>query len=121
MPITLMYHDVVEDACADASGFVGPGSRRYKLPPAQFRAHIHDIDRVLKRNPITTNDGEAVERPDSVLLTFDDGGVSCHGPVADVLDRMGWRGHFFIPTDHIGSPGFITPGQIRSLHVRGHG
>jgi len=47
------------------------------------------------------NDREA----EFVLLTFDDGGVSCHGPVADVLDRMGWRGHFFVPTDLIGRQG----------------
>jgi peptidoglycan/xylan/chitin deacetylase (PgdA/CDA1 family) len=55
-----------------------------------------------------------------VLLTFDDGGVSSHHPIADLLESRGWRGHFFITTDRIGTPGFLTEPQLRELHRRGH-
>jgi peptidoglycan/xylan/chitin deacetylase (PgdA/CDA1 family) len=55
-----------------------------------------------------------------VLLTFDDGGVSFLHPIADLLESRGWRGHFFITTDRIGTPGFLTEAQLRELHRRGH-
>ena len=55
-----------------------------------------------------------------VLLTFDDGGVSFHHPIADLLESRGWRGHFFITTDRIGTPGFLTEAQLRELDRRGH-
>ena len=40
--------------------------------------------------------------------------------VADELEQMGWRGHFFITSDWIGRRGFLTAGQIRELRRRGH-
>ena len=58
--------------------------------------------------------------PKSVLLTFDDGGASAYTIIADLLEERGWRGHFFITTDFIGRPAFLTAPQIRALHGRGH-
>jgi peptidoglycan/xylan/chitin deacetylase (PgdA/CDA1 family) len=54
------------------------------------------------------------------LFTFDDGGVSALTEIADRLQTLGWRGHFFITTDRIGQPGFLSADQIRELHRRGH-
>jgi peptidoglycan/xylan/chitin deacetylase (PgdA/CDA1 family) len=54
------------------------------------------------------------------MLTFDDGGASAYHVIADLLDRRGWRGHFFISTDYIGQPAFLSASQIRDLHQRGH-
>src|SRR6267142_6010714 len=55
-----------------------------------------------------------------VLLTFDDGGESAYGCVADLLERAGWRGHFLITTDFLDRPGFVTRAQVRDLAARGH-
>jgi peptidoglycan/xylan/chitin deacetylase (PgdA/CDA1 family) len=55
-----------------------------------------------------------------LMLTFDDGGASAYHVIADLLERRGWRGHFFIPTDYIGRPEFLSVSQIRDLHHRGH-
>jgi peptidoglycan/xylan/chitin deacetylase (PgdA/CDA1 family) len=55
-----------------------------------------------------------------VLLTFDDGGASFYDPIAPMLEEFGWRGHFFISTDYIGRPEFMTPQQLRELAQRGH-
>src|SRR5439155_279734 len=66
---------------------------------------------------------DLVERllgPPPVLLTFDDGGASAYGCVADLLEGAGWRGHFFITTDYLGTPGFVGGAQIRELAGRGH-
>jgi len=55
-----------------------------------------------------------------LLLTFDDGGVSAHSVIADLLEAQGWRGHFFVTAQCIGQEGFLTAEQIRDLHRRGH-
>jgi len=120
MPTCLMYHDVVEDARADSSGFTGPAARRYKLRPDDFVAHLDGLARTLDCAPITIDQPGQLNKPEPLLLTFDDGGVSCHAPIAEILDRFGWRGHFFVPTDLIQTPGFMGAAQIRSLRARGH-
>ncbi len=55
-----------------------------------------------------------------LLLTFDDGGTSALTPTADLLEKHGWRGHFFMTTDYLGTPGFLSVAQLRELHTRGH-
>jgi peptidoglycan/xylan/chitin deacetylase (PgdA/CDA1 family) len=54
------------------------------------------------------------------MMTFDDGGVSAWTTVAERLEGRGWRGHFFIATDFINTPGVLSSEQIRDLHRRGH-
>jgi peptidoglycan/xylan/chitin deacetylase (PgdA/CDA1 family) len=109
MPLALLYHDVVPAGRDDDSGFPGPGAARYKLAPAEFAAHLDAIRAAVPRAP--------GKEP---LLTFDDGGASSYDPIAGLLEAKGWRGRFFITTDHIGRPGFVTAGQLRELHARGH-
>src|SRR5215468_3611624 len=93
----IMYHDVVENGDFASSGFPGEGAHVYKLRREDFERHlaaIGDLD---------------------VALTFDDGGVSFYHPIADLLEARGRRGAFFITTDRIGTPGFLTGEQIREL------
>ena len=54
------------------------------------------------------------------MLTFDDGGVSELTPIADILEEHGWRGHFFVATNFIDTPPFLSRQQICELHKRGH-
>jgi len=39
--------------------------------------------------------------------------------VAAELEKVGWRGHFFVFTNLIGHPGYLGRSQIRELHQRG--
>src|ERR1019366_8403811 len=113
--LAIMYHDVVENGDFESSGFPGEGAHFYKLRREDFERHLDDIARA------TTAVGTVCQlegRP--VLLTFDDGGVSSLHPIADLLESRGWRGHFFITTDRIGAPGFLSEAQLRELHRRGH-
>src|SRR5258707_1729352 len=121
MPITLLYHDVVDRGADDSSGFPGAGAARYKLTPAEFRDHVQAVRGVLQTPPCTVHE----LRPDEDtsargLFTFDDGGRSACTPIADLLDECGWRGHFFITADYLDTPTFVTPAQVRDLHKRGH-
>ena len=113
--LAIMYHDVVEDGDFESSGFPGEGANIYKLRREDFVRHL---DAIASATTAVGTVRQLEGRP--VLLTFDDGGVSFHHPIAGLLESHGWRGHFFITTDRIGTPGFLTEAQLRDLHRRGH-
>lgn len=119
--LALLYHDVVEPGEFAASGFPGADADTYKMDAGTFAAHIDAIDRATRHKPESAtrllNDGN-VEPPR--LLTFDDGGVSAHTHIARTLDGLAWPGHFFVTTNRIGSPTFLSVRQIRDLRARGH-
>lgn len=127
MLIALMYHDVLEGT--EASGFPGTDADSYKLTAALFRSHLNAIGQTPGTKPLTLT-GRLLNRGDwpalsnehkqRVAFTFDDGGVSAYSPIADMLEEKGWRGCFFVTTDYIGRPGFLTKAHIRELHARGH-
>jgi len=117
---SLLYHDVVTGSDFQSSGFSGADADIYKLTSEQFRRHLDLLQKSLPTAPVTIR--EVLERgtESAVLLTFDDGGASTWDQIAPLLEERGWRGHFFIPTDWIGKPGFMSAAQIRQIHTRGH-
>jgi peptidoglycan/xylan/chitin deacetylase (PgdA/CDA1 family) len=121
--ITLLYHDVVPSGRWELSGFQGAGPDVYKLDCSDFRRHLMAIKQSLRREPTTGPEllAQPLNRRDrSVLLTFDDGGVSALLYVADMLDEFGWKGHFLVTTGRIGTSGFLDRSQIQELRRRGH-
>ena len=119
-PISLLYHDVVTGEAA-ASGFTGADADAYKLDAANFAAHLEKIALVTSsRVQLVTPAAHFNDAGRPVLLTFDDGGVSADALTARLLEARGWRGHFFIVTEKIDEPGFLTGRQIRDLYRRGH-
>ncbi len=114
--LALMYHDVVPAGGFSLSGFNIVGADHYKLTEEQFEQHMCAIAAAVKAKPGRITDTNGLEL---FLFTMDDGGVSSMY-VADQLERRGWRGHFLIATDYIGSGTFLTPAQVRELAERGH-
>ncbi|MBI3555161.1 MAG: polysaccharide deacetylase family protein [Deltaproteobacteria bacterium] len=118
--ISLLYHDVVRGH-ASASGFPGADADIYKLEEANFSAHLSQIAKLGEgRVQLLKKSAEFQAQPIPILFTFDDGGVSAHEPTASLLEARGWRGHFYIVTERVGQPGFLSADQIRDLHRRGH-
>ena len=120
---TLEYHDVVNGEAWDNTGFPGAAANSYKLSVTAFERHMNAVGaaRAHGETDVLTLLGEQRPVPPKpVLLTFDDGGVSAITTIAPLLERRGWRGHFFIATDYIGSPGFLARAQLRELRQRGH-
>jgi len=113
--VSLLYHDVVSPNAADESGFPGAHAGRYKLERPDFERHVAALSRVVPAPLTTADDGGS-----PLLLTFDDGGMSAATVIAPVLARHGWKAHFFVTGDYIGTPGFLTPDQIRALRAQGH-
>jgi peptidoglycan/xylan/chitin deacetylase (PgdA/CDA1 family) len=120
VPIALIYHDVVPPGDFDASGFAGAGAARYKLFTDEFQRHLEALDRLVEKPFLAAPPGcirAAAELP--CLLTFDDGGASFL-QIASLLAERGWTGQFFITTDFIGTPGFLTRDEVRQLRTQGH-
>jgi peptidoglycan/xylan/chitin deacetylase (PgdA/CDA1 family) len=110
-----MYHDV-RPQTSDSQRDVARVEDRYSLTPGAFSSHLDAIDTAsLTPSVVTDSPG-----PDRLFLTFDDGEVSAMNTVAPMLERRGWRGHFFIVTSWIGTPGFLTNDDLRTLASRGH-
>ena len=99
--IVLMYHDVYSISPTE-SGFQSEVSKTYKVDSNNFQQHL-----------------EIVKGKD-VLFTFDDGGVSFYNVIAPMLERYNRRGLFFVSTQFIDQPGFLSSEQIRDLFNRGH-
>ncbi len=119
--ITIMYHDVVPDDVHKTSGFPSPDAAIYKLPPGEFERHLKALLDVGLAAPINAFDlSEYSAETMPWMLTFDDGGISAYTQIADRIEALGWRGHFLIATDYIGTPPFVSRAQIRELSARGH-
>lgn len=117
--LSLLYHDVVPPGRHSSSGFPGADAEIYKLDENEFERHL-DAVAIQAASYVQALDGQAPVPGHAVLLTFDDGGISALERTAPLLEARGWRGHFFITTDYIGEPAFLTAHQIRELRRRGH-
>ncbi|MCL5743374.1 MAG: polysaccharide deacetylase family protein [Acidobacteria bacterium] len=119
--ISLEYHDVVRDGEWQSSGLVGPGANSYKLSDAEFRTSLEAISRNNGETPVLAEHLlETRQERLPLLLTFDDGGIGAWMHAADILDEFGWKGHFFVIANRIGSVGFLQRDHIRELRQRGH-
>ncbi len=115
---SILYHDVVAHDF-DESGFPGRAAARYKLWHNEFDDHLKAIaSRGV--NPIADFEVTAHSPdPEPLLFTVDDGGVSARH-IASRLEQRGWRGVFFVTTDHIDQPTFLTRADLRALRKAGH-
>jgi peptidoglycan/xylan/chitin deacetylase (PgdA/CDA1 family) len=118
--LTLLYHDVVPIGRPELSGFQSPDADIYKLTVEEFGRHLAAIA-ASTTAPLATVAASSMRagRGRPVLMTFDDGGASAL-QVAEMLEVRGWRGHFFVTTDYVGTPGFMDADALRDLRMRGH-
>jgi len=119
--LSIMYHDVVENGEFESSGFPGEDANVYKLRREDFEQQLEAIGIAAAKDTIAT----IAERREwsgaaPVFLTFDDGGSTCSSVIAELLEKRGWRGHFFVTTGRIGQRGFVSEADVRDLHKRGH-
>lgn len=115
----LLFHDVVPSGRFDLSGFQSPDADIYKLDCSAFERHLAAIGECAPEPPELVCDQQSATVR-TLLMTFDDGGVSAATFIADMLDTRRWLGHFLVTTNFIGTPGFLHASQIRELHSRGH-
>lgn len=115
--IALMYHDIVAAKDFASSGFAGADADIYKLESEVFEEHLSAIKSAgIEAVSAFKNDSN----DSNILITFDDGGRGAIEHAAGILEEHGWRGHFFIATDRIGTDGFLIESEIKELDARGH-
>ena len=96
--------------------------REYVLTRSRFEGHIEYLAsrRVLALRA-ATGPSTPVNPDMPIVISFDDGDVSGYTTAAPILERHGFRGDFFVVSQWIGQPGFMSAGQLRDLARRGHG
>ena len=117
--ISYIYHDILDRGAV--SGFSGADADWYKLPAKCFEDQLDAIlaacaypaERLIDRRAV-------VPAASATVFTFDDGGASALHPTAELLERRGLRGRFFVVSSLIGTPGFVTASDCRDLVRRGH-
>lgn len=123
----LMYHALypaLKDAAALQACWqadpqlADPGARHYALDAVRFDRQLAAITRADYRTPASL-DELSVPAANRIVLTFDDGHCSNVEIALPALRARGLRAVFFITTDWIGRPGFMTPEQIRALDAAG--
>jgi hypothetical protein len=117
--MSLLYHDVIDSGELEPSGFCGGSAENYKVYRKDFIRHLQVLGELGWTTDVQEHDAPVfVKRV--ILLTFDDGGLSFHNIIAPLLEERGYRGYFFVTTDHIGKKGFMSERDIQSLDKRGH-
>ncbi len=112
----LEYHMVTEDP--------RPGAERYVVPPADFAEQL-DYLRREGYTTITPQDyararkgkQELPEKP--VILSFDDGYEDNYRVILPMLEERGMKGVFYMVTNDIGQPGYMTLENLRALETHG--
>ena len=115
----LMYHGVAAEG-GPRDGFEGAGAAAYAVAPERFAEHLERIAAATGGAPANADEltGEG-GRGETWMLTFDDGAASAL-EAAEQLARRSWRGHFFIATELVGTPGFLTWDEVGELARGGH-
>ena len=113
---TFMYHEVTDDPTQ--SGFPRKSALPYKHGTLEFERHLEQI----RQSSITPNLAHLIDfslPQRNIMLTFDDGGKSAMY-IADQIEKLSWKGHFFITTSMISSRCFLSKRDIIDLDSRGH-
>ena len=111
--VALMYHDVVP-----ATSARGGGPERFSVPLSSFERML---DTIVEAGYAGCTMEAALERPGErrVAITFDDGTDGQFLHAAPALRARGMSATFFVTTDWIGTPGFMTWEQLRELVAAG--
>jgi len=116
----LLYHGIEAGRASERP--MDATDREYVLQRSRFEQHIAYLAR--RRVPVSSLDacvrGDD-DRSSPVVLTFDDGDLSGYTDAAPILESHGFRADFFIVSQWIGRPGFMTRDHLRDLLRRGHG
>ncbi|MCC6502895.1 MAG: polysaccharide deacetylase family protein [Deltaproteobacteria bacterium] len=112
--VLLMYHSISDSKT----------SSTYTLTKDAFKRHLD----IIKRGGYSCATVEeyhdhlsaGVSMPEkSVLITFDDGHRSDYATALPLLKEYGFKATFFVTTDWIGRPEFMSPKELRALKEAG--
>ena len=116
--VALTFHDVVGEG--DGAHAPRDGEAFYRIRAVELDALLSQL-RHLGYQTVSSRvfrgwqQGQGTLPERTVVLTFDDGYASHVDVVASLLLRHRFSGTFFITTDLVGRPGYLTWEQLRKL------
>jgi len=111
--VCLMYHDIVLQEAGS-----GGGPNRFAVPIGEFRRQLDQLQSEgLAGCSLRAALQPGVERV--VAITFDDGDTGQYERGFRALAERGMTATFFVTTDWIGRPGYVTWGQLREMRAGG--
>lgn len=113
----LVYHNIRESTGA-------PATRPYDVTPAELDAHLAHLQ-AEGFTPVTVSAvidafAGAPLPAKPVVITFDDGRADQYERAAPLLKKRGFVATFFVFTNAIDRPGYMTWAQLKELVVGGH-
>ncbi len=117
----LAYHFIDDGQC----GYdFPPAERPYVVSAETFREHLAFLRtegyQAVSLSHYARCGSDTTPLPDQpIAITFDDGHVSSAELATGALEDAGMSATFFIITDRVGEPGFVTWDQARDLAERG--
>ncbi len=104
-----MYHDVIPLGKDKAwSGLNVKGADAYKIKAEVFESQVAFAAELRDKTK------------QEIIFTFDDGGISTINTIAPILEKSHFKGIFYIPTAFIGTVGFLSKDDIKTLYQNGH-
>ncbi len=110
----LMYHYIRENP--DPNDKIGAG---LSVTPATFLKHLIDL-KTAGYTAITFDDLHRPLPPKPVILTFDDGYDDAYTEAFRLLSQEQMVGVFYIVTDFLDIPRYVTTAQIKEIAMAGH-
>jgi peptidoglycan/xylan/chitin deacetylase (PgdA/CDA1 family) len=113
--VALTFHDLIASAQT-----ASPGDEFYNLTAEEMETLLSQLRKggyktVHSKAFRAWQQGEGSLPERTVVFTFDDGYTSHLDIAASLLKRHRFTGTFFITTDFVGQPGYLTWDQIRQL------
>src|SRR5208282_5317993 len=114
--VFLMYHEL--EAPGRSLCNAEPGYVRYVLRAVDF---CRQMELLKQKGWRGVSVGEAVLFSEEKLvgIAFDDGSETDLLCAAPVLRQLGFGATFYITSQRLGQPGYLSPGQLRELSVLG--
>jgi peptidoglycan/xylan/chitin deacetylase (PgdA/CDA1 family) len=114
MVLVLTYHKVFEEGQTSQPQF-------YTVSSATFDAQLCILAdrgfRFLVLDDVVRN---TVHPPDACYLTFDDATRDHYEVVCPILEQRGAHATFFVPTDSLNAPGYLTTSHVEEMAKAGH-
>ena len=107
--IPIVLHKVVESKCIDFEDITVATLRKILNKSPDSYVTINDVDE------LSTSSGKFM-----YMITFDDGHVSDYKIVFPLLKSLDITATFFINTNNIGKPGYLTWRMIKEMKSKGN-